>query len=83
MYTKLSVISIKPKIMFMKKQNNDKPWITYNNESLEIVESFTYTLEWMESYMEWMCYPLPKGKKEYNMHLKTHEIMEKLSVSHY
>ena len=42
MHSKLSVNSSRTKIMFVKSQKEDKPYIMYNNEPLETVESFKY-----------------------------------------
>ena len=42
MKSKLSVNNFKTKIMLVKSQKKDKPFIICNNEPLEIVESFKH-----------------------------------------
>ena len=42
MHTMLSVNISKQIDMYVKSQNKDKPWIMYNDESLDIVDNFNY-----------------------------------------
>ena len=82
MHTKLSVHSSKTKIMLVKSQKRDKSCIMYNNEPLECMESFKYLgLEFPSSH-RWMNVLLAAWRREneHIVHLKTHAIMEILSV---
>ena len=82
MHTKLSVNSSKTMIMLVKSQIKDNPCIMYNNGPLEYVESFKYLGLKVPSNHRWnecVTRRLEVGKRTF-MHLRTHAIMEILSV---
>ena len=68
--------------MLVKSHKRDKPCIMYNNEPLECVESFKYISLEVPSNHRWNECAIRRfeGGNEHIMHLRTHAIMEKLSV---
>ena len=70
------------KFMLIKSKKTDKPCIMYNNESLECVESFKYLGLKVPSNHRWneCATSAYRQEGEHIMHLRTHAIMEILSV---
>ena len=56
MHSGLALYESKEKVMLVRNNNEEKPCIAYNNEMLELVESFTYIgLEFLANHKWHEC----------------------------